>query len=510
MAAKARLGLGLATAAALLMAAVLVIPVWAAPGAQGSILPTPTWYPVEQITYELERVGGEAITFRHDFGEVNGFTVGEMTAVSQYPLGMIFTLNPVSPNGEIKDVILMLRYLNGSGNRVTASYDAAQGAWVAQMGSGATSRVPAWMYFDLSWRIRDVAGNTVDTAQIPLHYWDPNRQWWRMENDYSIVYWWGFAEDNPDLFAREATELLAGTHPRRVAGFNGTISYKPSAVIYGTRAAWDEAQITVSNSSAGGSTSQQWGITEQYVPDYQSDKDVRASRWLSHTIAHELVHLWQYDLLAATGPNWWTEGQAEYFSSPYIEAPELSYDARLFNLAKMQDLPPLALGEVSRNLTMADGQMYYVYDAGTSFINWMIATYGMESHAKIAAQMAKGTPFYQAFEATFERPFVEVENEWRAYLGANLLNPADIDPASALQDYTDSMIAVGDEITLPAMPVLVSMKEAPGPNAIPGPQCFGGSKVKVLAMGALDEVPYFQIECMGMTGWVTREALVGQ
>jgi hypothetical protein len=70
------------------------------------------------------------------------------------------------------------------------------------------------------------------------------------------------------------------------------------------------------------------------------------------------------------------------------------------------------------------------------------------------------------------------------------------------------LIAAGDVITLPAVPPLAPMKDKPGPKGLPGPQCFANTPVTVQTIGAVDGIPYYQIDCMGMVGWVTRNQLI--
>jgi hypothetical protein len=115
----------------------------------------------------------------------------------------------------------------------------------------------------------------------------------------------------------------------------------------------------------------------------------------------------------------------------------------------------------------------------------------------------------EAIAAVAGKPFLEVQNEWRAYLGAEPIAAAALDPELALQLYEDSMLAVGDTVTLPATPMMVPLNEKPGPKSLAQGNCFANTEVKILQMGTLDDVPYFKIDCMGMLGWVTRDTLVG-
>ena len=128
-------------------------------------------------------------------------------------------------------------------------------------------------------------------------------------------------------------------------------------------------------------------------------------------------------------------------------------------------------------------------------------------HHRQIADSAPARPVYEG--GAGDEAVLDIENEWRAYLGLEPLTLADVDPAAALEPFEDNLIAVGDTITLPASPMMSPLAEKPGPKSLSGGQCFANTPVTVLNMGMLDGVPYYQIDCMGMTGWVTRDQLVG-
>lgn len=487
---------------ALIIAIRLVMPAAAAPGAQ-TTLPTPTLFPVDEVVYALETVGGAPETLTFTYAPDGPFDLGAATVTSQYPRGMVFTLAPESSGGPITDVILFLRYAHGSGTRVVAEYDAAREAWVAhpwETGAGQ----PAWTHFVFYWRVRDASGASVETAAYEADYSDPTREWFRLETPYYVVYWFGMAEDDPDLFAREAAHAIAATHPRRVAGFGRALSYTPIGVIYGSEEAMSEMVGSgVTNPTAGGYTSDSLGITVQFVPE---DRDVEYQvNWLAHVLTHELTHLYQFDVVGGTrGPNWWTEGQADWFGY----APR-DYDARLFKLVTLQDLPTLSK-PVPRNIEQADGGLYLVYDMGASFLNWLSLNYGgIDTHRQVVEQMQRGVSLYDALEQATGRTFFDLENEWRAYLGLAPFTPADLDPASALEPVIDPLVAVGETITLPAMPPLPVVYEAPSPTAATSGQCFANTTVTVLEMGSIDGQDYYKVDCMGQIGWMPRDQLVG-
>ncbi len=509
----------------LLMVA-LVFPTFAAPNHQDDPnLPTPTPQPVEDVAYTLSKVGGQAATFTLPAFEKDGISIGETTVESHYPAGMIFTMTASSANGDITNATLYIELTSGSRNRVPADLDADTNTWTAHLWD--TGGQPAWAHFKAWWSVVDAANVGVETEGTFLDYADPNREWWRVETDDIIMYWYeGGLAGTPDEIAAQIAEAMAATEQRRVEGFGGRISYKPIGVVYANDQDLGEMYASgTTNPNAAGFTSSDLGMTVQdngnpppewfeNLKDciYLTPLEARTLEWRTQgtiysTIPHEVAHLYQYDKGVLLGPTWWVEGQADWFSY----APG-QYDKRLRHLATLQDLTVSLDGDnVGWVTTEADGCYGLAYDVGVSFINWLMATYGgLPTHAAILQNLRSGQTLYQALETVTGKTFLELENEWRAYIGFNVLSLADVDPASALDDPIDAAFAVGDTVTLPAMPMQVPMADAPGPGQIGNAPCFGGTEVTILRVGSLDGVNYYEVDCGGLTGWMTLGQLQAQ
>lgn len=497
----------------------LARPAGAAPGAQQDI-PTPTPAPVEDIAYSLEIVGGMDVTLKFNTPNMSSFRLGETLVTSMYPRGMEFTLKPESDQGDIQDVILFIRFVHGTGTRVQAEWDPDRELWVAhpwETGEGQ----PAWTHFNFYWRVRDTSDNSVDTGEQTVDYWDPNREWFRMESDHVILYWFGFGEDDPDAVARTMAAAMASTEQRRVEGWGRALSYKPIAVVYPDRDSLAEMYGSgIASNRVAGFTSDSLGMSVQVLRGTDIPPGNENCIWATQpedwtmerrintiysTTTHEVTHLYQYDIMG--GPRgflWVSEGQAEWFSL----APG-RYDERLRKLATLQDIPSLTT-DIGSNLAQADGCYALAYDVGASFFNYLLSNYGgPATHREIVKLMIDNASIYEAVEEVTGKPFMEIENEWRTYLGYPPLSLADVDPVSALEPYEDPVIAEGDVVTLPAMPALSAVYEIPGPKALANGQCFANTPVTILQIGALDGVPYYKVDCMGQIGWMSREQLVG-
>lgn len=488
---------GLVIVAASVLAVLVIGVVAAAPVGQGPLLPTPTPYPVGDLAYTLSEVGGAPYRESFEHAAQDGITPGATTVESLYPGGMVFRVSPESANGAIESVTLFAEFPGGSRTRLTAQPGAVEGDWIALLGAD-NARLPAWAHIAFSWRVRDESGVVIDTAPQPVDYVDTTRTWHRLDTPQMVVYWFGLDDDDPAVFAEVMAWALESTHQRRVDGFGEALGYVPVGVIFSSTETMGET--TGSGAVNRGGAFYQYGQSVLAVVDggveFQRD-------WMSFTTVHELVHLYQFSLLGGlNGPAWWVEGQAQWFATHPGE-----YDARLRNLATLQAIPTLTR-EVPREVAQADGRPNLAYDMGASFINWLVAEYGIETHAEIVRlQREDGLGVIEAIEAAAGVTFFDLQNDWRAYIGAPPFTLADLDPASALDEPVNPVAAVGDTLTLPVTPALVPLAEQPGPRSLASGQCFASMAVTVLRVGSLEGVDYYEVDCMGMTGWVTAETL---
>ena len=490
--------LGVVLAAVLV--ATLGVPALAAPPGQGG-LPSPTYHPVESVDTTLDVVGGKDETRTFSYDAIDGFELGTTTVRSTYPRGMVFTLSPTSPNGAITDVTLFIRFPTEAGLRASAEWDPETETWVARPWETGDDQ-PAWSQIRFYWRVRDETDVFVDTPSFNTEYWDPTREWYRLNMPQYLVFWYGGLGDDPQRFADYAAYAIAATHQRRVDGFGQNISYQPVAVIYANRADWSEIQSAgQTNTFAQGSTRNALGICSQFVTGSGDSAIVR----IVHVITHELTHMWHGDIVGgANGPIWWYEGLAEWFGTT-----PPNYDARLVNLATLQDIPSLTTN-IGATAVQADGGNALAYSVGPSFVNWVVNTFGIEVIREAITAQAQAIPVREALETASGVSFLELENGWRTYIGLQALTLADVDPASALEPYEDSLFAEGDVVNLPSSPAMVMINEFPGSQrGMPVGSCFGGTEVTLLQIGAIDGVPYFQIDCLGQIGWVARDSVSG-
>lgn len=487
--------------------------------------------------YEYSTVGNEEYIRTFPGSEIDGVTISETTVTSVYPRGMIFEMTATNEADNIEAVRIEVNYRSGEKRLVRA--DKINGIWMAhpwEDGDG----IPAWVPFDFNWIIRDSDGIEVITERYAVEYWDPTREWTRIDLEAATIFVYDYEHIySTEELARILNEVIVGTEPHRVAGFGRPISYEPIIVLYASDADYAETIGSgIGSPTVGGRALAVEGVVYLFwdafitTPGfsganeclwYSSDfnpgivairqepyEKFSLDNLLYSGIAHEVTHLYQGDfglLLLRPAPDWWIEGQADFFSGSTGEW--LPPEPRLRYLTTLDNTIPTLNGEnISRETRQADGCLYLNYNVGFSFVNWYVNTYGLDTHAEVVRLLSENRmPLADALEAATGETFLDLENAWRTYIGFQPLTLADVDPAAAMDAAVNPVYQEGDTFTLPATPIQFPLKEAPGETAAPYAACFANTQVTVLRVGNLNGVNFYELDCLGLIGWAAEDTL---
>jgi hypothetical protein len=432
----------------------MALPAAAGPGAQDwEPIPTPSMSEptADDLAYVLTTEGGVAVPPQMFPDQtVEDVVFGETTVTSEFPDQMIFQAN-ITAEREIKQVKLFITHHNGADESLSSKWEAELQAYTAKW--PLSKRFPAWAAFRFRWCVTDANQESICSDPQPITLIDPVQQWYRAENNYAILYWFGFGDDDPDQIAERFTRAVAATQPRRVAGFGRDLSYKPINLIYPDAEAFKQVLG--------------WGMTEgdsayevtlgmnvqvlmpsqvpaelanciYYPADGIWDMEYRLYYSVDWGITVGMTALHVGDVLHRLhsqprlgGASWsdinygepyWFYGQLKWFAAPEMN---WEYDARVRHLATLGDIQTLS--SYTWALYMgADGCSGQYMDLGASFINWLVGTYGIDTHRQIVELMTPtadhplGMFLKPAIEQVTGKPFAELEAEWHAYLGLPL------------------------------------------------------------------------------------------
>lgn len=399
----------------------LVLPAWAQPHQQnGSDFATPTPNPVNVDEVVVEIVGGQYETVTYDGEITNGFVVGETTATSNYPNGVTFIVR-LEGEADISGVTLLVRYPHGSGTRAVAEPTDNDFEWQAILYDRPGQ--PPWQEFEFHWSINDADGDFIETEPQHFIYNDPTREWFKAETPLLRLYWFGY----PEEFGQIAMEGMYAVRERHEVGFGGGLSFVPIAVLFADVESFAEFRAGGTDAAArlAGFTSNDLGMTVQRFIERGNSSSCptrvapadQTIEWLYNTtvttITHEVTHLYQYDF-NVSGPTWFTEGGATWFSLN----PDRGRQEGLRDRDADEDLPTLqGTGPGYRIERAPNGCNALAYWMGTSFYNFMYGTYGLEAIGEWHDLLSSNTRMDDALIQVTGKNLLELEQDWRVYLG---------------------------------------------------------------------------------------------
>ena len=474
----------------------------------------------EAYTYTV--VGGTDQPITYPDQTVDGFVFSDLSFRSHYPDGMEFRATITPPEGvEIDRVSLPATFtITGkSANPASVRPGDAPNEWIATLYE--LRGMTPWHEIDAQWVVRASDGSTVETDRLHAIYYDATREWFRAENDNIVVYWFGVSE----VLGRYVLDAMASNQEKYRAGFGIELPYRPVAIIFPPGGIWNEykggAAIDDTDFGSTGTIIPETGSTIQRVRTLEPaairadciwnpenpDEEFQFNQAASTTV-HEVAHLYQTEL-GINGPAWWDEGQATYFET-FVEYP---VHERLRTLAEMRGSFPSFQGDGPGGgpyMAAEDGCTHLIYDMGSSFMLWLADTHGgLDTYRRIVEEMGAGRSLEDALKNVTGQTLLELENEWRAFLGQPEVPLELIDPGAALDEPAEPFFAVGELVMIPPAGFSVLLYNRPSKTSIAASACYANMDVTVLQAGNDGTTNWYQVDCMGQIGWIAQAELAG-
>lgn len=329
-------------------------------------------------------------------GDVN-WTL-QTTFESFYPDGFIFRADIQSSAGPVERARVVWSHTPGTQRSRPAEFDLATGQWYVRWKPVAGDAIPPWLSVSYHWEASDTAGNTYQSEGFDEEYTDASREWLRVESEDVIV----FSLDLPAEAGEQTLVAMAAQREVFQAGWGDLLPYRPRAILLGNRSAWREWQIGPIDPTAIGTTRADWGATVQVVSG-GSLRDLAFG-----TVLHEVAHLYQMEYAGTLPINWFSEGNATFFELSHL----YDYEAVVRRLAALNRLPVLLQG-TGPGLGMREG-----YDIGSTFFEWLVDVFGWDAHRRLMVLLGDGVGRNEALEAVTGLTVVEIESQWRVWLGA--------------------------------------------------------------------------------------------
>jgi len=487
------------------------------------LMSTPITHAQDNNGYTVTTVGGTDTPINFDDQTIAGFSFTDMSFRSTYPTGMTFTVAITPPqNATIQQVSLAYTFSN-TGSRGEPA-EVLQGdqanTWTATL--YALRGMTPWHEIDASWQVRTTDGDTISGTPLHAIYYDPTRPWYRAESEDILVYWFGVSNE----LGRYVIDAMARNREKYRDGFGKLLPYRPVAIIYPPGGVWNEykAGVVIDDTDFGstGTIINEPGSTIQRVRTLESaairkdciwnptspDQEFQFNQAASTTV-HEVAHLYQREV-GVGGPTWWGEGQATFFET----FPEYPVHDRLRQLAKLRDgdFPSFqGAGPGGGPYTASeDGCTHLIYDMGSSFMLWLVDAHGgLDTYRSIVDEMAHGITLEQALQTVTGMSMLELENEWRAFLGIGEVPAEILDPALMLSEPAEPFFEVSEQVILPATPFQQLVFTSPEEKPVSNLTCFANTPVVILRAGNDGTSNWYEVDCMGIVGWMNQSQLAG-
>lgn len=329
--------------------------------------------------------------------------VVEQTTESHFPDELLFRLRVRSDAGDITSAVLYIQVGWEDSRRLVPAepFVPAPEVEVTAIWRTSGETVPPFVEITYNWEVVDRSGAKLVTDPVRTEYTDFTHDWQRLEDEHVIVFWYDQSERfGQELFraAQEAYEHVArvtGTAtewPIRVVIYNNQRDF---CAFYAPRSC--EAWV-------GGQTFS--GITVQWGTDLD---------WFIYDVVpHELAHVFYGEIFRDTWitvPTWFNEGIAVYNErTDHAEEMQMVRSA-----AEQGKLEPLSV--MTRGGGVAHGEVGLWYAVAYSLVAYIADAYGEETLGELILTLADNVPFEEALARTTGLDMVQLEMEWRAWLG---------------------------------------------------------------------------------------------
>jgi len=344
------------------------------------------------------------------------------------------------------------------GQRISASFS---------IKTGDTTYFPPGTEFDYRFELTDSSGNTTQTATQTVEYLDPRVSWKRQSRGPLAAVHYNLPDDRVaqllDAAAARLPELA------RLTGADAERPYK--AVLYRSVSDATPAFPRVSEAATdrqffAGFAQPEFGLFVLGAPEVS-------------TFVHELTHLFVDQALpsplAAPMPSWLNEGLAVWAEGDGLQ----SLNSRIASAARSNRLLKLrAMGSIPGRAS--DISLFYP-QAG-AFVGYLNTRFGPNGLASLLRHMNEGRKVYDAAQEAWGVSLDDVENEWRASLGARPLPT----PSPTTAPSSSPASTPGNSSTA-TPPTTAAPTPAPASTAIPATQTpsSSGTSLPTWALAAI-------------------------
>ncbi len=255
------------------------------------------------------------------------------------------------------------------------------------------------------WRVRDAAGQELETEPVVFTYDDNIHEWKELSNDRVALYWYRGSDDFGQTLFDRAVESLDNIE--RDLGV--TVTRRIKLYVYGTYDDLGAALEEGAQEWTGGRSFSAAGYPITLIGIAPTNLD-----WGLEAITHELTHaVIAQKMIPPFGglPHWMDEGLAVYYQSvsPYEEA---ALEQAISNNTL------LSIRSLNSNFPTDRAVVDLAYAESWSVVNFMFEQYGKEKVAELIEVFSVGAHQDDGLMEVLGFDVDGLEDEWRQYIGA--------------------------------------------------------------------------------------------
>ena len=412
--------------------------------------------------------------------------------VSEFPEGMRFSLELESEH-DIEEIAVRFRV----GQQTSGVYEYMEVEGTDSVRADLFWRtstrgkyIPPGTIITYNFEIEDVDGNRLDTEPAEFVYYDARFEWEEVSEGPIAVAYHGPVKKRAEIILEAILQTLDIMGP-----LLGADTIEPIRVTM-----YNNVKEMLEALPPGSSTIRRELITEgQAFTDMGTLLVLGGGRLATGTASHEVIHILTHragDSTFGRVPAWLDEGLAEFGNID----PSFSYDIALeFALGTDRLLPitsmPILPGDPE--------DVIIFYGQASSLVHFMVAAYGPRAMRDLMTLLGQGTQIDDAIVQVYGVERIELENQWRDALGADLYVPPDREsmkptpiPRQAVQLYSLTPVAGTETIaTIDATPT-----PTPEPSPMPEPTATQPPAVAVSSTESGDDTSNEDEEVSGGSG----------
>ncbi len=326
---------------------------------------------------------------------------------SHFPDGLIFHLRARSDQD---DIVAARLYADPGWTEPTRlltaeSFTPGAEVEVEAVWNTTMETIPPFTPIAYHWEVELASGSTSSLPPVETEYTSDTHNWQRLEGEDVIVFWY----DEPEEFGQAILDAAQDGY-EHVARITGVITSQPvRVVIYRHQSDFCEFYARgTCESWIGGVSLPNLGVTAQWGYDLD---------WFVYdVIPHELAHVFYMGEIFkntwVSVPTWFNEGIAVY-----NERHDHSQERALVQAAAARDelIPIRLLG--ARGGAIVNDEIPEWYAEVWSLVDYIAEVYGEDTLGELILTVADNVPFEDALTQTTGMDLVQLEMEWRAWLG---------------------------------------------------------------------------------------------